>query len=218
VQEECIKKVAQKLNLKESLLFEEMLKKKYKNETGRKYDSNMRFGSEEKEVVPESIVPLKKVEVEALRLIINGLGTRIDELLSLGPDYFKFDDTRELYSVIRDEIIKARNAGEKVNFPVKISSEKLINGEARKLYNYILFSETQFADRDNNLAAIEIINNLRGFRILEEIENIRKKMIEYEKSRSMNEGAYDDKLACEYDRLYHRLIELEKEKMSLKII
>ena len=219
VQEECIKKVAQKLNLKESLLFEEMLKKKYKNETARRY-GNRGYGSEEKEAVSETIIPLKKVEIEALGLIINGLSTRIDELLDLGPAYFKFDDTRELYLVIRDEIIKTINAGEKVNFPVKITSGKIVNEEARKLYNNILFSETQFADRDNDLAACEIINNLKGIRISEEIEDIRKKMIEYEKSRSMDKDTADgdDKLACEYDRLYQRLIELEKERMNLRMI
>jgi len=219
VQEECIKKVAQKLNLKESLLFEEMLKKKYKNETARRY-GNRGYGSEEKEAVNETIIPLKKVEIEALGLIINGLSTRIDELLDLGPAYFKFDDTRELYLVIRDEIIKTINAGEKVNFPVKITSGKIVNEEARKLYNNILFSETQFADRDNDLAACEIINNLKGIRISEEIEDIRKKMIEYEKSRSMDKDTADgdDKLACEYDRLYQRLIELEKERMNLRMI
>ncbi len=219
VQEECIKKVAQKLNLKESLLFEEMLKKKYKNETARRY-GNRGYGSEEKEAVSETIIPLKKVEIEALGLIINGLSTRIDELLDLGPAYFKFDDTRELYLVIRDEIIKTINAGEKVNFPVKITSGKIVNEEARKLYNNILFSETQFADRDNDLAACEIINNLKGIRISEEIEDIRKKMIEYEKSRSMDKDTADgdDKLTCEYDRLYQRLIELEKERMNLRMI
>ncbi|MDY0027648.1 MAG: DNA primase [Candidatus Humimicrobiaceae bacterium] len=219
VQEECIKKVAQKLNLKESLLFEEMLKKKYKNETARRY-GNRGYGSEEKEAVNETIIPLKKVEIEALGLIINGLSTRIDELLDLGPAYFKFDDTRELYLVIRDEIIKTINAGEKVNFPVKITSGKIVNEEARKLYNNILFSETQFADRDNDLAACEIINNLKGIRISEEIEDIRKKMIEYEKSRSMDKDTADgdDKLTCEYDRLYQRLIELEKERMNLRMI
>ena len=218
VQEECIKKVAQKLNLKESLLFEEMLKKKYKNETARRY-GNRGYGSEEKEAVNETIIPLK-VEIEALGLIINGLSTRIDELLDLGPAYFKFDDTRELYLVIRDEIIKTINAGEKVNFPVKITSGKIVNEEARKLYNNILFSETQFADRDNDLAACEIINNLKGIRISEEIEDIRKKMIEYEKSRSMDKDTADgdDKLTCEYDRLYQRLIELEKERMNLRMI
>ncbi|MDD3818838.1 MAG: DNA primase [Actinomycetota bacterium] len=219
IQEECIKKVAQKLNLKESLLFEEMLKKKYKNETVRRYGIRG-YGNGEKGPVSETIIPLKKVETEALSLIINGLSTKVDELLDLGPGYFKFDDTRELYSIIRDEIIKTRNAGEKVNFPVKITSGKIVNEEARKLYNNILFSEIKFADRDNDLAACEIINNLKGIRISEEIEDIRKKMIEYEKSRrSIDKGATnDDNLTCEYDRLYQRLIELEKERMNLRMI
>jgi DNA primase len=217
IQEECIKKVAQKLNLKESLLLEEMLKKKHERKASEAYSSRD-YDVKEEENEAGSIVPLKRIEVEALRLIINGPGDRIDDLLGLGPDYFRFEDAKQLYLIIRDEIIKTRGAGNKINFPIKITSGAIENEAARKLYNYILFSESQFADRNIDLVTSEIINNLKGIRISEEIEDTRKKMIEYEKNINADNGIKDDELASRYDRLYQRLIELEKEKMNLRII
>ena len=217
IQEECIKKVAQKLNLKESLLLEEMLKKKYE----KRIDQTSRgreYGSKENETGAGDVVPLKRIEVEALRLIINGPGSRVDELLSLGPDYFRFEDTRELYLVIRDEITKAGSDGKKVNFPVKITSGAIENEDVKKLYNSILFSEEHFTDQNIDFVASEIINNLKGIRIAEEIEDIRKKMIEYENNRNMDKGVKDEELTGKYDRLYQRLIELEKERINLRII
>lgn len=101
IQGECIKSVAEKLNLEENLLLEEMLKKKYDHKN-RAVHWNKDYDIGEKETGSENIIPLKRIEVEALKLIINGLGDKIDELLSLGPDYFRFEDTRQLYLIIRD--------------------------------------------------------------------------------------------------------------------
>ena len=215
IQEECIKRVAQKLNLKESLLVEEMLKKEYdrKNKIvnlGRDHDS------EKKEPGTENIIPLKRIEVEALKLIINGLGSKIDDFLNLGPDYFRFEDTRQLYLIIRNEIARAKEDNKRVNFPIKITSGTVENEDVRKLYNHILFSEPHFTNQNMDLVSSEIINNLKGIHISEEIENIRKKMIEYEKNKNAG-GKKNDDLASKYDELYQRLVELEKEKMNLKI-
>ncbi|HEY4695921.1 MAG TPA: DNA primase [Candidatus Hydromicrobium sp.] len=215
IQEECIKRVAQKLNLKESLLVEEMLKKEYdrKNKIvnlGRDHDS------EKKEPGTENIIPLKRIEVEALKLIINGLGSKIDDFLNLEPDYFRFEDTRQLYLIIRNEIARAKEDNKRVNFPIKITSGTVENEDVRKLYNHILFSEPHFTNQNMDLVSSEIINNLKGIHISEEIENIRKKMIEYEKNKNAG-GKKNDDLASKYDELYQRLVELEKEKMNLKI-
>ncbi len=215
IQEECIKRVAQKLNLKESLLMEEMLKKHEARSSRIYWDEG--YSGEEKEAGTSGMVPLKRIEVEALRLIINGLGSKIDELLGMGPDYFRFEDTRQLYLIIRNEIVRAREDNKKINFPVKITSGAVEKEDVRKLYNYILFSEPHFADQDVDLVSSEIINNLKGIRISEEIEDIRKKMIEYEKSRSTDSGMKDDEFSSKYDQLYQRLIELEKERMNLRI-
>ncbi|GAH32782.1 unnamed protein product, partial [marine sediment metagenome] len=128
------------------------------------------YNIEKKEPVNGNIIPLKRIEVEALKLIINGLGDRIDELLSLGPDYFRFEDTRQLYLIIRDEILRAREDNKKVNFPLKITSGAIENEDVKKLYNYILFSESHFKNQNISLVSNEIINNLKGIRISEEIE------------------------------------------------
>lgn len=216
IQEECIKRVAGKLELKENLLLEEVLKKAkdYKNRNIRRdeYQDNGK-----KEYASDNITPIKRIEVEALKLVINGLGNQIDELLGLGPGYFRFEDTRELYLIVREDILRIREEGKKVNFPLKITSGAIENEDAKKLYNYILFSEPQFKEENINKVSSEIISNLKGIYISEEIEKIRKKMIEYEKSKGKSSGIKDDEMAKKYDELYRRLIELEKEKMSLKI-
>jgi len=216
IQEECIKRVAGKLELKENLLLEEVLKKAkdYKNRNIRRdeYQDNGK-----KEYASDNITPIKRIEVEALKLVINGLGNQIDELLGLGPGYFRFEDTRELYLIVREDILRIREEGKKVNFPLKITSGAIENEDAKKLYNYILFSEPQFKEENIDKVSSEIISNLKGIYISEEIEKIRKKMIEYEKSKGKSSGIKDDEMAKKYDELYRRLIELEKEKMSLKI-
>lgn len=217
IQGECIKNVAEKLNLKESLLLEEMLKKEHDHKKRAvRWDKD--YDIEKKESVNGNIIPLKRIEVEALKLIINGMGDRIDELLSLGPDYFRFEDTRQLYLIIRDEILRAREDNKKVNFPLKITSRAIENEDVKKLYNYILFSESHFKNQNISLVSNEIINNLKGIRISEEIEKIRKKMIEYEKNKNAGSGIKNEEAASKYDELYRRLIELEKEKMNLRIL
>ncbi|MBE3090560.1 MAG: DNA primase [Actinobacteria bacterium] len=217
IQGECIKSVAEKLNLEENLLLEEMLKKEYDHKN-RAVHWNKDYDIGEKETGSENIIPLKRIEVEALKLIINGLGDKIDELLSLGPDYFRFEDTRQLYLIIRDEISRAREDNKKVNFPFKITSGAIENEDVKKLYNYILFSESHFKNQNISLVSNEIINNLKGIRISEEIENIRKKMIEYEKNKNAGSAIKNEEAASKYDELYRRLIELEKDKMNLRIL
>lgn len=216
IQEECIKRVAQKLNLKESLLMEEMLKRQFdsRNKTVNK-DRNDNGGKKERG--DEDIVPLKRIEVEALKLIINGPGNKIDEFLDLGPDYFRFDDTRQLYLIIRNEVARAKEDNKRINFPIKITSGTVENEDVRKLYNNIIFSEPHYTDQDIDLVTSEIINNLKQVRISEEIEDIRTKMMEYEKNKNAGIKKKDDAVS-KYDELYQRLIELEKEKMNLKII
>jgi DNA primase len=217
IQEECIKRVAGKLNLKESLLLEEMLRKEHEHKDRAVY-WNKDDDSSKKGSAGEDTVPLKRIEIEALKLIINGLGGQMDVFLSLGPDHFRFDDTRELYLIARDEIRKAKEDNKKINFPIKITSGAVENEEVRKLYNFILFSKTHFKDQYLDKLSKEVISNLKGIRISEEIEKIRKKMIEYEKNKDADSGIEKDECDSKYDELYRRLIELEKEKMNLKLL
>ncbi len=135
----------------------------------------------------------------------------------MGPDYFRIGDTKALYIAVRDELQKAIEENKKVNFPLKITSGAVENEEVRKLYNFILFSEPHFESRNVDRISTEVINNLKGIRISEEIEKIRKKMIEYEKNRNAGNGT-KEKYSTEYDELYRKLIELEKEKINLKLI
>ncbi|MHB1376194.1 MAG: DNA primase, partial [Candidatus Humimicrobiaceae bacterium] len=75
VQEECIKKIASRLKLRESLLLEEMLKK----EINRKNNSFSRESKDDEEhknsyndFLNKNLNPQKRLEIEALSLIING--------------------------------------------------------------------------------------------------------------------------------------------------
>ena len=125
--------------MKENLLFEEMQKKKEDPQVADYWDKKKAADRESNG--KEKILPLKKVEIEALKLMVNGPGSRMDDFLELGPSYFKFEDTKELYSALKKEIEEAGRNSKKINFPIKISSGALENTETKKLYNFILFSE-----------------------------------------------------------------------------
>jgi len=214
IQEECIKKIAGKLDLKENLLFEELQKKKEDPADSKDY-WNKDDAGKEKSTDNEKILPLKKVEIEALKLMVNGPGPRLDDFLELGPSFFRFDDTRELYKALRSEIGEAGKNNKKINFPIKITSGALENTETKKLYNYILFSELYYGRDDIDRACKEILNNLKKVHLSDEIDYVRKKMLEYEGAKRDSSDKDKDKLDRKYDSLYQRLIKLEREKLDL---
>ncbi len=217
IQEECIKKIAGKLELKENLLFEELQRKKEKSVDRISYWENKdSLGKSNK--INEKILPLKKVEIEALKLMINGPGSRMDDFLGLAPSHFKFEDTKKLFKALKGEIEEAGRNNEKINFPIKISSGALENEETKKLYNYILFSELYFGENEIDEACVEILNNLERIRLSEKINYVRKKMVECEKAKSNSSEEGKEKLDQKYDDLYRRLIKLEQDKQELGII
>ena len=123
------------------------------------------------------------MEIEALKLMVNGPGSRMDDLLGIRSPFFRFEDTRELYNALKNEIKEAGKNNKKINFPIKISSGALENTETKKLYNYILFSELYYDEDDIDLASNEILNNLKKDHLSDEIEYVRKKMLEYEECK-----------------------------------
>ncbi len=215
IQEECIKKVARKLNLKEDLLLEEMLKKQKEKSNRVDWDRSGSPGKGRSQ--NEGMVQLKKIEVEALKLIINGPGDKIDNFLELDFEYFRFEDTRKLFSILKNDIGNAKINSKKINFPFRISSGALENEDVRKLYNYILFSEVHYKEEDIGLASSEVLNNLKKIYISGEIDNIRKKMVDIEKEKDSADMSPNKELDDRYDSLYQKLIKLEKDKMNLNI-
>ncbi|MCJ7473341.1 MAG: hypothetical protein MUP02_11195, partial [Actinobacteria bacterium] len=121
-------------------------------------------------------------------------------------------------SILKEEIKQSGEGNKKVNFPIKISSGALENTEVRKLYNFILFSEFHYGDDGIDAASLEILNNLKKIHLSEEIEYVRKKMLEYEDAKRGSNDEEISKLDRKYDSLYQRLIELEQEKQKLGII
>lgn len=216
VQEECIKKIALKLNLRENLLVEQMLKKSHIKKD-RTYSASDGINDDYKET--ESISPFKNIEIEALRIIINGIGTKFKDLLDIGPEHFKFDDTRKIYEAVRAEIEAKNKKEQKLNFPVEISSNKLEKEDEKKLYNLILFSSINYTDSD--LASLEVYNNLKKIYISDQVEEIKKQLSKLESySREFNKQELESqeikdkgvRLANKIRELSYKLNELEQEK------
>ncbi|MCL5069578.1 MAG: DNA primase [Actinobacteria bacterium] len=218
VQEECIKKIALKLNLKENLLVEQMLKKSHVKK-GKVYSASNGINDDYKET--ESISPFKNIEIEALKIIINGIGSKFEDLLDIGPEYFKFDDTRKIYEAVRAEIKIKNKKDQNLNFPIEISSDKLEKEDEKKLYNLILFSSINYTD--NDLASLEVFNNLKKIYISDQIEEIKKQLSKLENySKEFNKQdltgqEIKDKgvrLENKIRELSYKLNELEQEKRN----
>jgi DNA primase len=218
VQEECVKKIALKLNLKENLLVEQMLKKSHikKDKT---YSASNGINDDYKET--ESISPFKNIEIEALKIIINGIGAKFKDLLDIGPEHFKFDDTRKIYEAVRAEIEAKNKKEQKLNFPIEISSNKLEKEDDKKLYNLILFSSINYTDSD--LASLEVYNNLKKIYISDQVEEIKKQLSKLENySKEFNKQDLESqeikekevRLANKIRELSYKLNDLEQEKRS----
>ncbi|GAH28356.1 unnamed protein product, partial [marine sediment metagenome] len=204
---------AEKLNLNENLLLEEMLKK------SSRYVDNIISDTGK-----ESISPLKNIEIEALKLMINGIGNSVSGLIELGPEYFRFEDTKELFILLKKEIEEVKLKREKINFPIEISSVDIGSDEVNKLYNYIVFSKFRYKDED--LICNEVLSNLKRIFISGKIEEIRNKMIELENTQkkirlSTKEtkmgGTEEKEIEDKIDKLNYEINELEKEKRKLII-
>ena len=218
VQEECIKKIALKLNLKENLLVEQMLKKSHVKKD-KTYSASNGINDDYKET--ESISPFKNIEIEALRIIINGIGDKFKDLLDIGPEHFKFDDTRKIYEAVRSEIEVKNKKEQKLNFPIEISSNKLEKEDEKKLYNLILFSSINYTDSD--LASLEVYNNLKRIFISDQVEEIKKQLSklenyskEFSKQNLENQENKDKsiRLANKIRELSYKLNDLEQEKRN----
>ncbi|MCL4378578.1 MAG: DNA primase [Actinobacteria bacterium] len=208
VQEECVKKIAQRLNLREDLLIEQMQKRSYLA------SSKSRILSEERN--EDNIVsPLKNIEIEALKILINGSGCKFNELLEIGPDYFKFNDIICRIKLIYEEIEGKKKSGIKINFPLEISSDKLEIEDTRKLYNFLIFSP-QNVYTSNDLASIEIYNNLKKIFISDQIEVIKKQMIKIENYQKEIKRLKADLKENEITRLENARIKEEKIEAKIK--
>jgi hypothetical protein len=140
-------------------------------------------------------------------------------LLVIGPEHFKFDDTRKIYETVRAEIEDKNKKGQKLNFPVEISSNKLEKEDEKKLYNLILFSSINYTD--SNLASLEVYNNLKKIYVSDQVEEIKKQLSKLESySREFNKQELENqevkdkgvRLANKIRELSYKLNELEQEK------
>ena len=233
VQEDCIKKISEKLNLRESLLVEQLTRKiSALSKRNEMVDGRV--------IAKEPVIPARNMEIEALKILLNGIGDKLDDLLEIGPEYFRFDDTRKLYEVIRNEFKDLNKDERKINFPLEISSNKLEGEEIKKLYNQIVFSPVNYSDY--NLAEEEVYNNLKRLNINEKIDAVKSRLKKFEnykkqveklkkqlsekgevkikvkdpdKSYSLEELiSKEEKIDQEIIGLFNRLNDLESEKRN----
>jgi len=215
VQEECVKKISEKLNLRESLLVEQLQKKAYK-----KSYKVASFREDKKE--EQTTSSLKNIEIEALKILVNGIGDKFKELVDIGQEYFKFDDTKRLYEIINKTFSENQSKDNVINFPLEISSNKLEDEQVKKLYNLIIFNPVNYSDY--NLACLEVYNNLKRIYISDRIEEIRKQLKQFEnyrkdliKKNDRESASKLEKVDNKIKELNLKLNELENEKIKYKI-
>jgi DNA primase len=213
VQEECIKKIASKLKLKESLLLEEMLKK----EISKRNNSFQKKSMEDEEnknnytdFLNKNLNPQKRLEIEALNLIINGYDFPKMELLNLPLEYFRFEDTKKLLDIVKTHITQQNNLKKEINFPIIFSSDKFEDENILRLYNFIYFSGKNYDDK--NKSCIEVAMTLKKLYISDRIEKLSNGISEIEqKMKTDKDPVYQETL----DSLERDLILLEKETERL---
>lgn len=219
IQEECIKKIAPRLRLKENMLIEEMLKiqlRKKGSQFSEKYNNEKESKNSYSEFLSKNMNPQKRLEIEALSLIINGSDYPDLEILNLPLDYFKFEDTKELFKLLKSLIYEQIDLKKNLNFPILISSDTLENENIRKLYNYIYFSNKNYTHEKDSCK--EVILNLKKLFLSEKIEKIKNKISEIEQiirenKLSGNENKDTVNLENKIDEYYKELISLENEKL-----
>ena len=208
IQEECIKKISEKLNLRESLLIEQLIKKtKESMQKTHLADAgaNTRIAA----------LPARNIEIEALKILVNGVGEALKDLMYIGPEYFKYEDTRKIYELIRKEDENEAAAGTVLNFPFEISSNKLEGEQLKKLYNLIVFSPLSYTDY--NLASREIYCNLKKIYIadrIEETQNLLKKLESY--NREINKNLDQQPVSAEL-LLTREKVDNKIKELNLKI-
>ncbi len=204
IREECVKKVSRKLDLNENLLFEELVKM----ERGSMKNQNQETYHQEKKDVPS-----KRLEIEALRLMINGEGLTEQSFLGLDDDYFRFEDTKKLFNVVKRHIISKRRETKKLNFPVEITSENLDDIQVKKLYNSIYFDSKSY--KNGKVDHKEVFMNLKLLSLFQQIDTIRTEMLKIEERKKR--GEIGKEIDRKYNLLYQDLIKLEKQKLELKV-
>ncbi len=211
VQEECIKKISIRLDIKEDLILEELQRK------SSKLNKNLNINSNQKnEEVLEPRSNLKKIEIEALNLIVQGSDIMIKDIETIEEEYFRFADTKQLFLLIKETLRQANNNKKDLNFPIEISSDRLTDEKLKSLYNSIFFNTKTYSDKKGS--STEVLMNLKKLYITDKITLLRKKMLDIEIQMQKEEAIEKkDKLKKEYDDIYNNVIDLEVKKLQLSV-
>ena len=190
--------------------------------TAAGHEDNYESGGDEENA---GFSPAKNLEIESLKILINGLGEDFNQLLEIGAEHYRYEDTKKLYEVIRGIFTEGQKQGVVINFPLEISSNKLEGEQVKKLYNLIQFSPLNYSDY--NLACREVLFNLKRLyltdraeeigQLLKKIESYNKKFRELAANLNNQEGSKEyilkkEKIENRIKELTHSLSELEAEK------
>ena len=213
MQEECIKKIAPRLKLRESLLLEEMLKKEI-NRKNNPFPVDSAVDEDNKNsynnFLSKNLNPQKRLEIEALSLIINGHDFPKMELLNLPSQYFKFEDTKKLLEIVKKYAAEQNNLKKDINFPIIFSSDMLEDDNILRLYNFIYFSGRNYDDK--NKSCIEVAMNLKKLDVSDKVEKLRNSVSEIEQKMKTDKNPDHE---ATLDLLEKDLIILEDDLRAL---
>ena len=204
-----------------------MLKKKLNNKRNKIISWSQKEGSEKQRDKQDifnnsNLSPQLKVEVEALKLIIHGFDYERRILIELDEELFKFDETRNLFKLIKQIFSKAVSENRQLDFPVVISSSFIKDEKVSNLYNFIYFSSPEYSNKEK--ACLEIASNMKVFFLNEKIEKLKNEIAAIEKEMREIKAAslaakenddYIDELEKKYSKNFELLIELENKKLLL---
>ena len=155
-----------------------------------------------------------------LSLIINGNENAIKELENIDEDYFRIEDTKRLFLIIKEKIADSSNGTDALKYPLEIEETAIKHDGVKKLYHFIVFAGSK--KTGDEPASREIFINLKKLYLSDRIEKARKETIKIiDNIKSLDSSNKDDiaerknDLEKEQDKFYRMLIEFEKEKMKL---
>ena len=197
LQEEYIKKVAQKIDMSEQRLFSYLSDV---NEKKRKQTLLSRrkttYTEADVELDETKISPQTSIELEAISLIIQSEGKPREILFELEKDEFKYPPAKEIFALLKGGL-----TGDKYNKIYNVI-DNLTSAASKKLFNKLLFEEREY--ENPLIVSHEIYCRIKEFELRRQISDIKEEMVKI-----------DDKSKT-YDELFKKLLNIEEEIRKLK--
>ncbi|MFH1584290.1 MAG: DNA primase [Actinomycetota bacterium] len=197
LQEEYIKKVAQKIDMSEERLFSYLsdVNKKKRKQTLTSIRRKT-YPKAEVEFDETKISPQTSIELEAISIIIQSEEKPREILFELEKDDFKYPPAREIFTLLKGGIIE-----EKYNKIYNIIDD-LTSTASKKLFNKLLFEERKY--ENPLIISREIYCRIKEFELRRQISDIKGEMAKH------------DSKSKTYDELFKKLLNIEEKIRKLK--